>query len=120
MSFFHKNVSHSVFLSILLIAGNQVDAKATHDEYFIGSPKVTVELPEDLLCQEGWVDVGYDISNIGEIVNVRILRSEPAGMFDQYALETFKKLKYHLRGAKPKDLKGVSFRFTYAARDTCK
>lgn len=96
------------------------DAKAIHDEDVIGSPKITSEIPEDLRCQEGWVDVGYDISNTGEIVNVRILRSEPAGMFDQYALNSFERLKYHLLRAKRKNLKGVSFRFTYAARDTCK
>ena len=120
MSLFHKKVNHSVVLSILLAAANQVDAKATHDEDYIGSPKITLEIPEDLWCQEGWVDVGYDISNTGEIVNVRILRSEPAGMFDQYALKSFEKLKYHLLRTKPKNLKGVSYRFTYAARDTCK
>ena len=120
MSLFHKQVNHSVVLSILLAAGNQVDAKAIHDEDFICSPQITSEIPEDLRCQEGWVDVGYDISNTGEIVNVRILRSEPAGMFDQYALKSFERLKYHLLRAKRKNLKGVSFRFTYAARDSCK
>lgn len=120
MSLFHKKVNHSVILSILLIAGNQVDAKATHNEDIIGSPKVTLERPEDLLCQEGWVDVGYDISNTGEIVNVRILRSEPTGMFDQYALKSFEKLKYHILKAKLKDLKGVIYRFTYSAINSCK
>ena len=119
MSLFHKKVNHSAILSILLIAGNQVDAKATHNEDFIGSPKITLELPEDLLCQEGWVDVGYDISNIGEIVNVRILRSEPTGMFDQYALKSFEKLKHHILKTKPKDLKGAIYRFTIAAREIC-
>lgn len=120
MSFIHKNVNHSVLLIILLVAGYQVDAKAIHDEDVIGSPIITFEVPEDLLCQEGWVDVGYDISNTGEIVNVRILRSEPAGMFDQYALKSFEKLKYHILRAKPKDLKGVIFRFTNSAIDSCK
>ena len=120
MSLFNKKVNHSVVLSILLVAGNQVDAEATHDEDFICSPIVTFEVPEDLLCQEGWVDVGYDISDTGEIVNVRILRSEPAGMFDQYALKSFMKLKYHLLRAKPKNLKGVIYRFTNSAIDSCK
>ncbi len=120
MSLFHKNVNNSVFLIILLVAGSQVDAKTTHNEDYIGSPKITSEIPEDLLCQKGWVDIGYDINNNGEIVNVRVLDSEPTGVFDQYALKTFEKLKYHLLRKKPKNLIGVSYRFTNSAIDGCK
>ena len=122
MSSFHKKVNHSVILSILLTTGNQVDTKTIHDEDFIGSPKITIDLPEEseLVCQDGWVEVSYDINDTSEIVNVHILRSEPAGLFDQYALDAFKKLKHHISRSKPVGLNGVIYRFTFAARDSCK
>ena len=120
MWFIHKNVNHSVILSILLIACNQVDTKTIYDEDFIGSPKVTLDIPEDLQCQDGLVVVGYDVNDIGEIVNIHVSRSEPAGMFDQYVLDAFSKLKHHILRAKPIGLKGVTHKFTISARDTCK
>lgn len=122
MTLFHKKVNYFVFLIILFIACNQAGAKTNYNKDFVGSPKITVDLPEgsNLLCQDGWVDVSYDIDDTSEIVNIHILRSEPADMFDQYVLDAFKKLKHNISRAKPVGLKGIIHRFTFVARDSCK
>ena len=121
MSFFCKTMKHLMFPISILVICNQVGTKETYNEGFIGSPKVAVDLPEELrrLCQDGWVDVSYDVNEAGEIVNVHILRSEPDGMFDQYALDAFKKLKPAISRAKSAGLQGVIHRFTISSKDSC-
>ena len=121
MFFSHPAIRSSVFLLFaLLTVFNCTHSKAIDNGKFIGFPKITLERPAELFCQEGWVVLGYDITDNSEILNVRILSSEPTGMFDEHVFATFNKLKPLILRKSPMAMKGITHKFTYSISDGCK
>lgn len=48
---------------------------------------------------EGWVVLAFDINAIGEVVNIKIVESEPKRIFDKAAKQALKKWKYRAKSA---------------------
>jgi len=63
------------------------------------NPKYPIDASRDGI--EGWVKVGFDIGTLGEVINVRILDSEPKRIFNKSAKQAVKKWKY-----RPKMIEG--------------
>ncbi|QQD19164.1 energy transducer TonB [Spongiibacter nanhainus] len=78
--------------------------------------KVAPNYPEDALreCIEGWVLVGFSVLKSGKTTEVRVLSSEPKGVFDKAAIETVEKLYYGGENTPEKRVDGVQFKFTWA------
>jgi protein TonB len=43
---------------------------------------------------EGWVEVGYTVTDSGTVVDVKVLNSNPAGVFDAAATEAVSRVRY--------------------------
>ena len=54
---------------------------------------------------EGWVRLGFDISQSGTVENARVLRSCPGDKFDEAALNAVSKWKYSSKEAGRKNIK---------------
>jgi len=46
---------------------------------------------------EGWVILGFDISAIGQVINVKVLDSQPNKVFDKAAKQALRKWKYRAK-----------------------
>ena len=46
---------------------------------------------------QGWVVLAFDISKIGEVINVKVLDSQPKRIFDKAAKQALKKWKYRAK-----------------------
>ena len=55
--------------------------------------------PTGVLAEPGFVEVAYDIAPNGATRNLRVVRSEPPGVYDEIALRTVGRWRYnpHLR-----------------------
>lgn len=115
-----KGIGYSVVLGYLLVSCSRGVTEESVTGGVIGSPKVSLKRPHSLLCQEGWVVVVYDISDLGEIKDVQVQDSQPAGLFDQYALDAFEKLKPAILSKNPGPVKGATYKFVYSVDDSCK
>lgn len=49
---------------------------------------------------EGWVLLQYDVNSTGFIENVKVLDSQPLGVFDQEAVRALRKWKYNSQNGK--------------------
>lgn len=75
--------------------------------------------PPELYQQkiEGDVEIAYSLDAAGAIVDARVLSSTPARVFDQVAIESFKKWRFTpMLDAKGQPISGSGFRFTLAFR----
>ncbi|HXA37301.1 MAG TPA: energy transducer TonB [Steroidobacteraceae bacterium] len=57
---------------------------------------VEVEYPADARRKnvEGWVDLAYLVTTDGKVANVKVLNSNPAGVFDSYATHALSRVRY--------------------------
>ena len=69
------------------------------------TPKYPVAAARD--GKEGWVQLGFTISEIGTVISPYIINSEPKRIFDKEALRALRKWKY-----KPKMLDGKAVKQT--------
>lgn len=75
--------------------------------------------PPELYQQkiEGDVDIGYSLDPTGAIVDARVVTSTPARVFDQVAIDSFKKWRFTpMLDSKGQPISGSGFRFTLAFR----
>ena len=76
--------------------------------------------PEDLRDSgvEGYVVLSYDVNALGEVINVRVVESEPLGVFDSAARETLSSWRFSAKVAdglaqpSQKVLSTISFRLS--------
>ena len=64
---------------------------------------------------EGWVILGFDISAIGGVVNIKILDSQPNRVFDKAAKQALRKWKYQAKSENGKQItqKGLSVQLDF-------
>lgn len=69
-------------------AGNEVDIEITK------TPALKYPRRAERLGVEGYVIVSFDLSEEGELIDLRVLESEPRLMFDKSALKFVKGMKF--------------------------
>ena len=64
---------------------------------------------------EGWVILGFDISAIGGVINIKILDSQPNRVFDNAAKKALRKWKYQAKSENGKQItqKGLSVQLDF-------
>jgi TonB family protein len=75
--------------------------------------------PPDLFQQkiEGDVDIGYSLDQNGVVTDARVVSSTPARVFDQVALDSFRRWRFTpMLDSKGQPISGSGFRFTLAFR----
>ncbi|MGE4062567.1 MAG: energy transducer TonB [Rhodospirillaceae bacterium] len=75
--------------------------------------------PPELYQQkvEGDVDIAYSLDPTGAIVDARVVTSTPARVFDQVAIDSFKKWRFTpMLDSKGQPISGSGFKFTLAFR----
>ena len=75
--------------------------------------------PPELYQQkiEGDVDIAYSLDKTGAITDARVANATPARVFDQAALDSFRKWRFTpMLDAKSEPISGSGFRFTLAFR----
>jgi len=57
---------------------------------------VELDYPDDALRRnvEGWVDVAYSVTADGKVNSVKVLASNPAGVFDKAATRAISRARY--------------------------
>lgn len=58
---------------------------------------------------QGWVKLAFDISEIGQVVNVKVVDSEPKRIFDKAARQALRKWKYRAKLIDGKQVKQHNF-----------
>ena len=73
--------------------------------------RVNPKYPMDALRNgvQGWVKLAFDISEIGQVINVKVVDSEPKRVFDKAAKQALKKWKYRAKSIDGKQVKQQNF-----------
>ena len=88
-----------------MLMGNQSDQDArpvvrVNPKYPMGALRNGVQ---------GWVKLVFDISEIGEVINVKVLDSEPKRVFDKAAKQALRKWKYRAKSIDGKQVQQKNF-----------
>lgn len=73
--------------------------------------RVNPKYPIDALRNgvQGWVKLAFDISEIGQVINVKVLDSEPKRVFDKAAKQALRKWKYRAKSIDGKKVQQQNF-----------
>lgn len=73
--------------------------------------RVNPKYPMDALRNgvQGWVKLAFDISEIGQVINVKIIDSEPKRVFDKAAKQALRKWKYRAKSIEGKQVQQHNF-----------
>ncbi|GLX78269.1 protein TonB [Thalassotalea insulae] len=73
--------------------------------------RVNPKYPMDALRNgiQGWVKLTFDISEIGQVINVKVVDSEPKRIFDKAAKQALRKWKYRAKSIDGKHVKQQNF-----------
>lgn len=58
---------------------------------------------------QGWVKLAFDINEIGKVINVKVIDSEPKRVFDKAAKQALKKWKYRAKSVDGKQIQQRDF-----------
>jgi TonB family protein len=69
-------------------SGNEIDVEITE------SPNLKYPRRAERLGVEGYVVIGFDLSADGELIDLRVIKSDPRFMFDKAALKFVEGMKF--------------------------
>ena len=81
--------------------------------------KADTDYPPDQYRQkvEGDVDIAFDLDPTGAVIGARVVKSTPPMVFDQAALESFRKWRFTpMLDSTGQPVSGSGFKFTIAFR----
>lgn len=83
-------ISGSTFLFLIIATGQITTAQVVKDHPLLPAKRTPPVYPVDALSNkiEGWVILEFDISADGEVINPRVINSEPQELFEKSALES--------------------------------
>jgi len=89
--------------------GLTIDAQPNQDARPI--VRVNPRYPIDALRDgiQGWVKLAFDISELGQVINVKVLDSEPKRVFDKAAKQALRKWKYRAKSIDGKQVQQKNF-----------
>lgn len=81
---------------LLIIFVFFVSACKSNDSHMHSSTKQANTISSNQIgeIQNGWVQLSFDVSASGDVENIKIIDSYPAGRFDDEAVEALAKWKY--------------------------
>ena len=83
--------------------------------------QVTAKYPRAALSRgiEGYVDIIFDVNNLGITENLRVIRSSPEGIFEKHALEAVAQWRYQPRvvDGEAMPFLGLTKRITFEIND---
>ncbi len=71
------------------------------------NPKYPIAAQRDGI--QGWVKLAFDISEIGQVINVKVIDSQPKRVFDKAAKQALRKWKYRAKSVDGKQVKQHNF-----------
>jgi len=73
--------------------------------------RVNPKYPIDALRNgiQGWVKLAFDISDIGQVINVKVIDSQPKRVFDKAARQALRKWKYRAKSIDGKQVQQQNF-----------
>jgi len=71
------------------------------------NPKYPIGAARDGI--EGWVVLAFDINAIGEVINIKIIDSQPKRVFDKAAKQALRKWKYRAKSIDGKQVEQQNF-----------
>lgn len=73
--------------------------------------RVNPKYPMDALRNgiQGWVKLAFDINEIGQVINVKVIDSEPKRVFDKAAKQALSKWKYRAKSIDGKQVQQQNF-----------
>jgi protein TonB len=103
------------------ISGGPHLGGAPSDTDVIPLVRVNPQYPRQAAQQkvEGWVQVGFTISVTGSVKNAKVIKAQPAGIFERAAIRAIRKWKYKpkIEEGKPVERFNVRVQLTFELQD---
>ena len=98
-------------LNILSNITDEVTMNGQPDQDARPIVRVNPKYPMDAIRNgtQGWVKLAFDISEIGQVINVKVIDSEPKRVFDKAARQALRKWKYRAKSIDGKQVKQQNF-----------